>query len=268
MAVLLKPVIFIIECILRVSALSLDLAIGDDVRMDTLKSIRLFAFNQSIHIFLFPIRMARYCCPRSCFPRVCQWMHTIHRRISHQFVAGFIYHFINLSIFFCGYLCIALIFVFPNELDHGLSIFDAMVFMVMFTSKAVIISAFIQWRSFVEEEDLLGAGTTIPMFAFYVRNLKVHAQRMLFLYTIKDQLDEARARREAFETNAHKVSLHKLPIEMNDLIFRFDSKDMKPMVAMMHTAEAYTFPYYGFAISDDRADLHFMITVTRDVSTM
>ena len=111
---LFQWIISILLWLLEVLSLSLDLLLGEGVSKKALSVTREFLFNQSMQMFLYSIRMIRYCCPLSCFPQVCRWIYIVDSRISHEFVAGFIYHFLNIGTFFCGYLYIALWKVFRS----------------------------------------------------------------------------------------------------------------------------------------------------------
>lgn len=56
-----------------------------------------------------------------------------------------------------------------------------------------------------------------------------------------------------------------MPIEMIDLIFRFDSKGTIEMMEMIETAEMYEFPYYG-DYTKERAELHFVTSMNQHIS--
>ena len=218
----------------------LDLVIGQEKRKDTIISLREFAFNQSIQMFLFPFRFVRYICPRSCFPRVCRWMYAIHDGIRPKLVAGFIYFFINCEGFYGLYIFGAWAFL------SYMLISDVVIFMKLFTGasifKALVLSMLCQGGQMESpvQMGMLGASRIITSIALYVRNLMVQLQRMLFLYTMNDQLDEVTGRRKAFIKGVD-VSV---PQDLIDLIFKFDSVGVKAITGMIEAVDTYEFPYY------------------------
>ena len=251
--------------ILEVLSLSVDLLLGDGKCKKTLSATREFVFNQSMQMFLFSIRMIRYCCPLSCFPQVSGWIQVMHNGISPHFVAQFIYQFLNIGTLYCGYLFLICqrISVFPAERHPKLSYLDLMnIEGILLILSAVIIAVILSRNPFQRFEGFLfGARTVIPAIKFYVRYLEVQLQRMLFLYTINDKLDVERERRKAFKKNVHGICGKKVPKELIHLIFKFDSNDFK-MVNVIEAAEMYSFPYYGDD-TREHLELHFVETVTQ-----
>lgn len=192
--------------ILELIAISIDLVLGEGVSKEFISVTRQYFFNQSVQMFLSPIRIIRYCCPLRYFPQVCRWIYIMHDAIDHEFVAGFMYHFLNIGSFFSGYLYIVEKKTTSKEKHQELCFSDILEFAVLFGGMTAMMAAIIQWKQLLQpiEEFLLGAPTMIFNVKFYIRNLKVQIQRILYVYTIHDRLNEARARRKAFEFNVHE----------------------------------------------------------------
>ena len=252
-------------CLLEVITISVDFVLGKGVSKETLSVTRQYLFNQSVQMFLFPIRIIRYCCPLRCFPQVCDWIHIMNNGIDHEFVAGFIYHFMNIGTCYSGCLYAALSTITPVEGHHVLCFSsDIKKFIVLFSGMPAMMAIIIWWKPLLQEveEAFFGASTVIRNIKFYIRNLKVEVQRILFVYTMNDQLDEARARRKSFQSNVHHAAQQKVPTEMIDLILKFDSKGTKEMMEMIETAEMHEFPYYA-DYARERAQLHFVTSMSQ-----